>query len=156
MKNLLLLILFLGFTANEMTYAKDILRTYDDSLQSNNEFLNQVQDSDTLDIIKSQIDLTNCLIYLSPEDYIEIKNSEIKIEPVIIYPNPSDGSINFKTPININSIYLVNINGSLTKKIYVEGTGVINLNLKKYGPGTYVLIFKTDRNTWKHGKILII
>lgn len=87
---------------------------------------------------------------------------EISIDEsyVKVYPNPSDGMINFqiKSPSNTEKFTLTIYDSSfqvIDEKIVTDSNFQLNLKARPYSAGTYLFDLRTDRKVIQTGKFVI-
>ena len=92
-------------------------------------------------------------IWDTKENNISIESEAIN--QLLIYPNPSNGIVNFNY-LNFSSPLIVDVTDQLGRLIYsglVEGQNS-NIDLHKFGTGVYYLKFSSEKSTFK-SKVII-
>jgi len=84
----------------------------------------------------------------------QLQNS---ISPVLIYPNPNNGTFNINYNQKHDGKAFLNIFTLAGKKIYsIELVNPIHHCEIELNSGTYIYEYVTERNLWKKGKLIII
>lgn len=71
---------------------------------------------------------------------------EVAKSQIIIFPNPVQEILNFKSNTKINSVEIYDISGRLVRESKVTNN---QLNVKDLNRGNFIVVIKTDKNSFK-------
>ena len=127
-------------------------------LWNNGEITESISGLTSGEYIVTVTDANGCLSSAQAYVYPVLINENEKDKYFLLYPNPSNGNITFELPSRLNSnvyIEIYNVLGEIIMSTHIEKEkSKIDLNLRNYSKGVYVVIVKS--NNQKYTEKLII
>ena len=82
----------------------------------------------------------------SSQESIEVSTSELTMNA---YPNPNNGLFNvaFNQPIKAGELIITNFTGQIVKKVMIENTSMLNIDLQDLASGIYMITYKGNETT---------
>jgi carboxypeptidase-like protein/type IX secretion system substrate protein/von Willebrand factor type A domain-containing protein len=79
------------------------------------------------------------------------------IARVVVYPNPSAGSINIRSSEKIKELFVADFTGKVLEKVNVSSkTQNWQIDLGRYPSGTYLIEYFTEARRWGAEKVLLL
>jgi hypothetical protein len=86
------------------------------------------------------------LLFTIQPEYTTIETIPEVINHVLLYPNPANDYIYFKSEEIVKDVYVYSAEGKLLQRIFPNTGGVIQIDIRNFNTGTYLLQINTSGN----------
>lgn len=79
--------------------------------------------------------------------------AEIELE-ILLYPNPTNGVFNIKSPREITEVFIADVNGKLLENLKLEAGGITTCDITRYSNGVYFVQYHNGIR-WRSKRLVL-
>lgn len=90
-------------------------------------------------------------LYVNRE--IDTTQTTLELE-ILLYPNPTNGVFNIKSPQEITEVFLADVNGKLLENVKLEASGMTSCDISRYSNGVYFIQYHNGQR-WTTKRLVL-
>lgn len=85
----------------------------------------------------------------------EIDTTQTALElEILLYPNPTNGVFNIKSPQEITEVFIADVNGKLLENVKLEASGMTSCDISRYSNGVYFIQYHNGQR-WTTKRLVL-
>lgn len=90
-------------------------------------------------------------LYVNRE--IDTTQTTLELE-ILLYPNPTNGVFNIKSPQEITEVFIADVNGKLLENVKLEASGMTSCDISRYSNGVYFIQYHNGQR-WTTKRLVL-